>query len=336
MDKGCILFDSPNTCAAMHRNMLKRLSIQIRIIKKLIQLLFQIFVFGALRCIQQTEVVFLNWDVFIEPQNVIRGNPIDDFCRRQTIDLLRKDMVQPFAVIREEPLHGFAVIEPLYDFRYIQAGLHIHIDEGIIGVIETPWVLPLQHIDHFLYNHFRCKDLVRLLRRNVVEDVLFLGLIKIVRQIPLLLEKFLNGIIEYLLIKQVSLKYLNLFLLRIEIRPAVPQETELLRCNTCHLLKYLVRNDDVEVFQNSIFISISHQEGVIRYNRNEKAEGTYVLSAKLWPVPREGIDPFSNARIAHSISFWERLCKVSKSESPQRPKSLCVALFTDMGPETIP
>ena len=64
-------------------------------------------------------------------------------------------------------------------------------------IIETARVLFFQMIDHLFYHPLGRENLIGLLRRNVVENVFFVGFIKIVRQHPAESHEFPDRIIEY-------------------------------------------------------------------------------------------------------------------------------------------
>ena len=62
------------------------------------------------------------------------------------IDLLGKDMFQPGVIVREGLPHLLAAVKALDDFRNVQTGLHVGVQEGLAGVIEAAGVFLLQQI----------------------------------------------------------------------------------------------------------------------------------------------------------------------------------------------
>ena len=49
----------------------------------------------------------------------------------------RQDMFQPGVIVREGLPHLLAAVKALDDFRNVQAGLHVGVQEGFAGVIEA-------------------------------------------------------------------------------------------------------------------------------------------------------------------------------------------------------
>ena len=79
-------------------------------------------------------------------QNVADGNAVDNFGGGKPIDLLGKDMFQPGVIVREGLPHLLAAVKALDDFRNVQAGLHVGVQEGLAGVIEAAGVFLFQQV----------------------------------------------------------------------------------------------------------------------------------------------------------------------------------------------
>ena len=124
--------------------------------------------------------------VFIKSQNERGRNPVNDFRRGKSEHLLFKNMVEPLVVIGIKLFHFFAVKQAFDDFRDIQSRFHIQVDERVIWIVKTPRIFVFEQIDHFPNDLFRCKDLVVFLRRNIVENIFRVRVVKNdhVEQVP--------------------------------------------------------------------------------------------------------------------------------------------------------
>ena len=78
--------------------------------------------------------------ILCKAQNVADGNAVDDLGGVKPIDLLGKDMFQPGVIVRERLPHLLAEVKARDDFRNVQAGLHVGVQEGLGGVIEAAGV----------------------------------------------------------------------------------------------------------------------------------------------------------------------------------------------------
>ena len=96
-------------------------------------------------------------------------------------------------------------------------------------VIETAWGLSFNHIPPLLEYCLRGEDLVGLLRRDIIEDVLDTLFIEIIRQLFLEPKEFLHRVIEYNRVKEIARKLLFLPCLSVLVLTAVTKETELVR-----------------------------------------------------------------------------------------------------------
>lgn len=88
---------------------------------------------GKFQRIRLTDMVGSDAVILCKAQNIADGNAVDDLCRGKPIDLLGKDMFQPGVIVREDLPHLLAAVEPLDDFRNVQAGLHVGVQEGLAG-----------------------------------------------------------------------------------------------------------------------------------------------------------------------------------------------------------
>ena len=120
--------------------------------ENLIQFPFHGARLGKFQRIGLTDMVGGDAVTLCKAQNVADGNAVDDLCRGKPIDLLGKDMFQSGVIVREGLPHLLAAVEPLDDFRNVQAGLHVGIQEGLAGVIEAARVFLLQQVHH-LFHH---------------------------------------------------------------------------------------------------------------------------------------------------------------------------------------
>ena len=194
-------------------------------------------------------------------QNVADGNAVDDLSRRKPIDLFSKDMLQPGVIVREGLPHFLAAVEALDDLRNVQAGLHVGIEEGLVGVIEAAGVFLLQQIHHLLHHPLGGKDLVGFLGRNVVEDILGAALVEVIRQLDFQVQKLLHRIVKHHRVEQVTGKVLLLAGGLVEVGAAVPQKAELFQRDAGDLLKDLVWDDPVKVRQRHGLVAVGHEEG---------------------------------------------------------------------------
>ena len=195
--------------------------------------LVQFFLERPFLCVGQSvelsEVVFDVFRVLVEAEDVRQCNMIDDFCWSQSIDLFLKNMAKAFFRVRELFLHSLTLIQALDDSCDVYAGFHVEVDKGFIRVIEASWILLFQHIHHLLDHCLRGEDLVGLLRRDIIEDVLDTLFIEIIRQLFLEPKEFLHRVIEYNRVKEIARKLLFLPCLSVLVLTAVTKETELVR-----------------------------------------------------------------------------------------------------------
>lgn len=119
-------------------------------------------------------------DFLVISEDVVGCNLVDDLGRCDTIHLLFEDMPQPGIIIRIESLHHLTLVQALDDLCDVHARFHIQVRERVVWIIETAGIPLLKHIDHLYHDFARCEDLIGLLRRNVVEDILFSRFIKVV------------------------------------------------------------------------------------------------------------------------------------------------------------
>ena len=229
--------------------------------ENLIQFPFHGARLGKFQRIGLTDMVGGDAVTLCKAQNVADGNTVDDLGGRKSIDLLGKDMFQSGVIVREGLPHLLAAVEPLDDFRNVQAGLHVGIQEGLAGVIEAARVFLLQQVHHLFHHPLGGKDLVGFLGRDVIENILGAALVKVIRQFDLQVQEFLHRIVKHHWVEQVACKVLLLSGGLVDVRPAVPQKTELFQCDAGDLLKDLVRDDPVKVCQCHALVAVGHEEG---------------------------------------------------------------------------
>ena len=146
--------------------------------ENLIQFPFHGARLGKFQRIGLTDMVGGDAVTLCKAQNVSDGNAVDDLGRCKTVDLLGKDMFQPGVIVREGLPHLLAAVKALDDFRDVQAGLHVGVQEGLAGVIEAAGVFLLQQVHHLFHHPLGGEDLVGLLGRDVIENILGAALVK--------------------------------------------------------------------------------------------------------------------------------------------------------------
>lgn len=229
--------------------------------ENLIQFPFHGARLGKFQRIGLTDMVGGDAVTLCKAQNVADGNAVDDLSGRKPIDLLGKDMFQPGIIVREGLPHLLAAVKALYDFRNVQAGLHVGVQEGLAGVIEAARVFLLQQVHHLFHHPLGGKDLVGFLGRDVIEDILGAVLVKVICQLDLQVQKLLHRIVKHHWVEQVACKMFLLSGGLVDVRPAVPQKAELFQRDAGDLLKDLVRDDLVKVRQCHGLVAVGHEEG---------------------------------------------------------------------------
>ena len=157
--------------------------------------------------------------------------------------------------------HLLAAVKALDDFRNVQAGLHVGVEEGLAGVIEAAGVFLLQQVHHLSHHPLGGKDLVGFLGRDVIEDILGAVFVKVIRQLDLQVQKLLHRIVKHHWVEQVACKVLLLSGSLVDVRPTVPQKAELFQRDAGDLLKNFVRDDLVKICQRHSLVAVSHEEG---------------------------------------------------------------------------
>ena len=146
--------------------------------ENLIQFPFHGARLGKFQRIRLTDMVGGDAVTLCKAQNVADGNAVDDLCRGQPIDLLGKNVFQPGVIVREGLPHLLAAVKALDDFRDVQAGLHVGVQESLAGVIEAAGVFLFQQVYHLFHHPLGGEDLVGLLGRDVIENILGAALVK--------------------------------------------------------------------------------------------------------------------------------------------------------------
>ena len=89
----------------------------IHLSKAPIDQLFQRSVFGCFRGVGLDEVVGFGLQLFVEAENVIGSDEIDNSRGRHAVDLMLQDVPDARPVVREDCLDGLAAIEAFDDLR---------------------------------------------------------------------------------------------------------------------------------------------------------------------------------------------------------------------------
>lgn len=107
-------------------------------------------------------------DLIVASEDVVGHDLVDDLGGRDAVHLV----FEAFAVVRIRIAHAFVAVEPFDNLSDVQAGLHVQVCERVGRIVEADWVLLFEHVHHLHDHATRGEDLVGLLRRHVVEDVL--------------------------------------------------------------------------------------------------------------------------------------------------------------------
>ena len=151
----------------------------------LVQFLFQRAVACGGQGVVFAEVVARDRRVFVKAQNVRRRDSVNDFGRRQSEHLFCENVVQPVVPVGIDRRQFRAVVQPFDDFRDVHSRFHIKVDERVVGIVKTSRVFGFQRVHHFPNDLFRSENLVVALRRNVIENVFRIRVVKVIRQLPL-------------------------------------------------------------------------------------------------------------------------------------------------------
>ena len=119
----------------------------------------------------------------------------------------------------------------------------------------------------------RCENLVSFLRRNIVKNVFTLCIVKIIRQSYLECQKFLDRVIKYYMIKQLSGIVLFFSGFSIDIRATVTKQAELIERDACDFKENLVRNNHIKCLKSGRIIAVCHKEG-----RNRSCKATQMVT----------------------------------------------------------
>ena len=85
--------------------------------------------------------MFLDGNRIAEAKDVVLADTVNDFRRCQSVDLLSKDVVQPFFFIRIELSHARTVVEPFHDLRDKHTGLHVKVGKSFGIIVKTAGIL---------------------------------------------------------------------------------------------------------------------------------------------------------------------------------------------------
>ena len=129
------------------------------------------------------------------------------------------------------------------------------------GIIVAAGVLLLEHFDHLLDDLARGVDLVRLLGRNIVEDIFGLILVEVIGQLAAQAEELADRIVEDDGVEELAAKVLRLSGVFVLVVAAVPQEAELLERDARHILEDLLGDNGVEGIKRDGLIAVGHEEG---------------------------------------------------------------------------
>ena len=101
-------------------------------------------------------------DLIVASEDVVGHDLVDDLGGRDAVHLV----FEAFAVVRIRIAHAFVAVEPFDNLSDVQ------VCERVGRIVEADWVLLFEHVHHLHDHATRGEDLVGLLRRHVVEDVL--------------------------------------------------------------------------------------------------------------------------------------------------------------------
>ena len=195
----------------------------------------------------------------IETENVALGDAVDALGGRQPVHLHLKDMTQARLVVGVSSTQPLAVEQTPHNLRDILPRLHIQVGESLRRVVEAAGVLLLQQVDHLPHHPLRREDLVGLLRRNIVEDILLHRRVEVVGEPTPQRHELAHGIVEHHLIEEMTLA-VHLLAGLIDVVAAVAQQVELGLGDARHLEELGVGNVAVEVLQRRLVVAEAHEE----------------------------------------------------------------------------
>ena len=127
-------------------------------------------------------------------------------------------------------------------------------------IIKAAGILARECIHHLLHNTTRRKNLIRLLRWDIVENILLLRLIKVVREFLSLLQELRNRVVKYHLIENMTREMILCPRLRIPICPAITQKAEFCLTDARDFLEYIVICIVIEICERHICIAVRHDK----------------------------------------------------------------------------
>ena len=228
---------------------------------------------------------------------------IDDLGRSNAVHLMFEDMSQTNVIVREVSTHCLTVVQAFDDFGDVHARFHIQISERVGRIVEAAGILLLEHIDHLHHDFARSEDLIGLLRWHVVEDVLLVGLVKIVGKPSTQVNEFEHGIVEHDRIKQMTVEMFFRAGHTVRHISTVTQKPELVHGDAGHVLEHVVRDNTVERVERGVLISVGHQE---RWNRAGEATqmvADAILDAVLLGFLLRGLD-FAHHGLASGLDHF--------------------------------
>lgn len=225
--------------------------------------------------IEEADMMLLYLDLLAEAEDIAQADAVDDLRRRAAVDLAREDMIQPHTLVRIERLEARTLVEAPYDLGHIHARFHIEVGERRLRIVEAARVLPLEPIHHIPYHALRRENLIRLLRRDVVEDIPFRIRREIVRELPALPHKLLDCIIEHHRIEEMAVEMPFMCLIAdlppafilLVVVAAVAQHAERIERDALTTLRvhrdlpeHLRGDERIEILQRRIFVAVRHEE----------------------------------------------------------------------------
>ena len=201
-----------------------------------------------------------NTDMVAEAKDVACGDAVDAFRGRQAVDLVLEDMAQTRLLVGIGTAQALAVVETAHYLRDILSRLHIQVGEGLCRVVEASGILLFQHVHHALHHLLWREDLVGLLGRNIVEDVLRHPRVEIVGQPMAQRHELAHGVIEDHLVEEVAGAVHCRSRRGIKEVTTVAQQMELFLGHAGHLKKHAVGDVLVEVLQCGLLIAVAHEK----------------------------------------------------------------------------
>ena len=169
-------------------------------------------------------------------------------------------MTQALIVVWIDCLDSLRIVEALRCQYEVVAALRMKVDECLVRVVEAARFLLLKQVELHLDDCLRGVDLVSLLRRDVVEDVL-LGIARHgVADFRLLLEELAACPIEYERIDNAALQRALLAVLLVDPFASVADEAEHVLRDSGELLERPVVDVGIHGGEGEPVVAVCHEE----------------------------------------------------------------------------